>query len=85
MQDSEQYPFTPADSALGEASLRPYLPITLTYQNRLVTTSGLLDTGSIDRIEGNIAPGEKIKVFTKLSPGRAFPAKVTDFVLGQIM
>ncbi|HKP52098.1 MAG TPA: SRPBCC domain-containing protein [Chloroflexia bacterium] len=32
-----------------------------------------------DRIEGRIAPGETIKAFTKLSPGRAFPAKVTEF------
>ena len=47
MHDSEQYPFTPADSTLGEASLRPYLPITLTYQGQSVTVSGLLDTGSM--------------------------------------
>ena len=47
MRDSEQYPFTPADSTLGEASLRPYLPITLTYQGQSVTISGLLDTGSM--------------------------------------
>jgi len=47
MRDSEHYPFTPADSTLGEASLRPYLLITLTYQGQSVTTSGLLDTGSM--------------------------------------
>jgi hypothetical protein len=47
MRDSEQYPFTPADSTLGEASLRPYLPITLTYQGQTVAISGLLDTGSM--------------------------------------
>ena len=39
----------------------------------------------MDRIEGRIAPGEKIKVFTKLSPGRTFPVKVTDFVVGRKM
>ena len=39
----------------------------------------------IDRIEGRIAPGEKLKAFTKSSPGRAFPAKVTEFVPGQRM
>ena len=39
----------------------------------------------MDRIEGNIAPSEKITVFTKLSPGRAFPAKVTNFVHRQRM
>lgn len=37
---------------------------------------------SVDRIEGRIAPGEKIKAFTKLSPGRAFPVEVTEFVPG---
>ena len=47
MRDSEQYPFTPADSTLGESSLQPYLPITLTYQGQSVTISGLLDTGSM--------------------------------------
>ena len=47
MHNSERYPFIPADSILGEASLRPYLPLTLTYQGRSVTTSGLLDTGSM--------------------------------------
>ena len=39
----------------------------------------------MERIEGRIAPGEKIKVFTKLNPGRTFPVKVTDFVPGQKM
>ena len=34
----------------------------------------------VDRIEGHIAPGEKIVAFTKLSPGQAFPARVTEFV-----
>lgn len=39
----------------------------------------------VDRIEGQIAPGEKITAFTKLSPGRAFPVKVTEFVPGRKM
>lgn len=38
-----------------------------------------------DRIEGRIAPGETIKAYTKLSPGRAFPAKVTEFEPGRKM
>ncbi len=38
-----------------------------------------------DRIEGRIAPGETIKAYTKLSPGRAFPAKVTVFEPGRKM
>ncbi len=40
---------------------------------------------SVDRIEGRIAAGEKITAFTKLSPGRAFPVKVTEFVPGNKM
>jgi hypothetical protein len=32
---------------LGEASLQPYLPLTLTYRGRSITVSGLLDTGSM--------------------------------------
>ena len=39
----------------------------------------------IDRIEGTIAPGNSIKAFTKRDPKRAFPAKVSDFVLGRGM
>ena len=34
---------------------------------------------SVDRIEGTIAPGSKLKAFTKLSPGRAFPVTVSTF------
>jgi hypothetical protein len=37
------------------------------------------DSG-IDRVEGRIAPGQTIKVYSKVSPGRAFPVKVIDFV-----
>ena len=39
----------------------------------------------IDRVEGRIAPGEKITAFTKLRPGQAFPVKVTEFVPGRKM
>lgn len=40
---------------------------------------------NVDRIEGQIAPGEKITAYTKLSPGRAFPVTVTEFVPKQKM
>lgn len=33
---------------------------------------------TVDRVEGRIAPGEKIKVHAKISPGRAFPVKVLE-------
>jgi hypothetical protein len=36
------------------------------------------DSG-VTRVEGRIAPGEKIKVITEANPGRAFPVKVTEF------
>ena len=42
------------------------------------------DSG-VERVEGNIAPGETIKVFVKVNPGRAFPVKVTEFIPGQKM
>tara|TARA_B110000503_G_scaffold123512_1_gene189190 strand:+ start:1778 stop:2203 length:426 start_codon:yes stop_codon:yes gene_type:complete len=35
---------------------------------------------SVEKIEGNIAVGEKIKVYAKISPDRAFPVKVKEFV-----
>lgn len=37
---------------------------------------------SMDHIEGNLAPGETVKFFTKLSPN-AFPVKVTGFETGR--
>ncbi len=42
------------------------------------------DSGIV-RVEGRIAPGETIKVFSKVSPGRAFPVKVKDFTPGRGM
>jgi hypothetical protein len=42
------------------------------------------DSGVV-RVEGRITPGEKIKVVSKVNPGRAFPVKVTEFTPGQRM
>src|SRR5437870_964841 len=42
------------------------------------------DSG-VERVEGRIAPGETIKVFVKVNPGRAFPVKVIEFEPGQRM
>ncbi len=39
----------------------------------------------VERIEGTIAPGQKVIAYTKYSPDRAFPAKVTEFVPGERM
>ena len=44
MRDAESYPFTAVDPALGEASLQPHVPVTLTHQGRSITVSALLDT-----------------------------------------
>ncbi len=44
--NAQRYPFVPIDVALGEASFRPYLPLTLASQQSSVATSGLLDTGA---------------------------------------
>lgn len=46
MLDLQRYPFVAADSTLGEASLRPYLPLVLRYQHQSIVTAGLLDTGA---------------------------------------
>lgn len=46
MLNAERYPFFSADSALGEASSRPYLPFNLGYQENTLATTGLLDTGA---------------------------------------
>jgi hypothetical protein len=42
------------------------------------------DPGVI-RIEGKIAPGEKLTAYSKINPARAFPSTVTEFVPGQRM
>jgi uncharacterized protein YndB with AHSA1/START domain len=42
------------------------------------------DSG-IERVEGSIAPGNRLKVVSKANPGRAFPVKVTEFSPGQRM
>ena len=42
------------------------------------------DPGMV-RLEGRIALGQKITAYTKISPDRAFPVRVTDFVPGQRM
>jgi uncharacterized protein YndB with AHSA1/START domain len=34
---------------------------------------------TIDRLDGTIAPGRKLKIFAKIAPGRAFSAKVSEF------
>jgi hypothetical protein len=42
------------------------------------------DSGVV-RVDGRIAPGEKITVVSKANPGRSFPVKVTEFTPGQRM
>lgn len=37
------------------------------------------------KLEGTIAPGQKLKAYTTLDPNRAFPAKVTTFEPGRKM
>ncbi|MEM7020578.1 MAG: SRPBCC domain-containing protein [Pseudomonadota bacterium] len=40
---------------------------------------------SVDKVEGTIALGQQVKVFAKVSPGRAFPVKVAEFVPSEKM
>lgn len=46
MRNTERHPFVSSDTALGEASFRPYLPFSLVHQQVSVTSSALLDTGA---------------------------------------
>lgn len=39
----------------------------------------------VTRIEGTIAAGQKVTVYTKISPDRAFPVTVSEFVPGKRM
>lgn len=65
----------------------------ITIQSSPETIWGILTDGSawtewnstIDKVEGTIAPGEKITVYSKVNPGRAFPLKVSEFVPSQRM
>jgi hypothetical protein len=42
------------------------------------------DSG-VERVEGTIADGETIKVFSEVDPGRAFPVKVGDVEPARLM
>ncbi len=46
MRNAERFTYTATHSGLEEASLLPYLPLTLAYQGRSVAGTGLLDTGA---------------------------------------
>ena len=46
MAQAETFPVVIADPAFGEASHLPYMPIALQLQERSVSVSALLDTGS---------------------------------------
>jgi hypothetical protein len=46
MVDKVRIAFTEVNPELGTLSTFPYLPLSLTYQNCSLNTSGLLDTGS---------------------------------------
>ena len=40
---------------------------------------------TVEKLEGEILPGSRLKVFTKLSPGRAFPVRVSEFTAPERM
>ena len=51
-----------------------------TVWNILTDASRWLEWNTtVDRIEGRIAPGEKVTVHVKINPGRAFPLHVSAF------
>jgi hypothetical protein len=46
MATAQQFKFEAVNSALGQASYMPMLPMALSIDNHTVKTSGLIDTGS---------------------------------------
>ncbi len=67
--------------------MKEYRAHTVIHQSPEKIWSILTDVGAYpewdpycDKIEGELALGKKIKAFSKLSPGRAFPVKVTELV-----
>lgn len=42
------------------------------------------DSG-VERVEGQVAPGAKIKVYSEVNPGKAFPVRVSELVPGERM
>jgi hypothetical protein len=46
MSDVASFPYITVKNARGEPALRPLLPVTLTYSDTTVETTGLLDTGA---------------------------------------
>ena len=46
MNNAERFPVIATDAALGAASLSPYLPLSLSHEDRIIEVSGLLDTGA---------------------------------------
>ena len=40
---------------------------------------------TVERVDGRIAPGEKVTVYAKATPGRAFPLKVSVFTAPETM
>lgn len=40
---------------------------------------------TVERVEGTISPGERLEVYAKATPGRAFPLRVTGFEPGRSM
>lgn len=53
----------------------------------ILTNAGAYPTwnSTVERVVGTIAPGEKVTVHTKASPGRGFPLTVTEFAPNQRM
>ena len=54
---------------------------------RILVDPAALSSGAfgIVRIEGRIAPGERLKLWSSVAPGRAFPLKVTQMQPNRLM
>jgi hypothetical protein len=82
----------PSQNGYGAWSVKSYEASATIAADPAAVWSILVDGGAyadwdsgVERVEGSIAPGERIKVVSEANPGRAFPVKVTAFEPGRGM
>jgi hypothetical protein len=67
VRKSERYSFISSDPTLGEASFRPYLPLSLVLQQTSIVASALLDTGaSVNVMPYTIGDAQRVPFQSRL-------------------
>ena len=62
-----------------ETTIRIKAPVKVLWDILVDASSWPAWNTTVDKVDGIIAPGETVTVFTKVNPGRAFPVKVSEF------